>query len=485
MSGPALAAPPAPRERVHFIGICGKGMGAVALALSGSGWRVTGSDEGAYPPMTELLAAAGVPVASPYAAANIPADADLIVVGKRVRDDNPELRAAVAGGRPRLSFPALLRTRFLRHSRNAVVAGGLGKSTTTAILAWILEHAGLAPDYLIGAAPRNLDAPARFRGAGIAVIEGDEYASSCDDPRPKFMHYCPEVAVITNVVEDHPDLYPDLAAVEAVFAGFAEMLPATGCLVIPDDDESAERVARGCRGRLRRVGFLPAAGCRVDDLRLTSAGSEFRLAGTRFRLPLFGRMNVRNAAMAAVAAAELGVPWRVAAEAAACFAGVGGRQQAEVVGRQTVVVDKATHPVALRGLLEAVRQQYPGRRVVSVIQPRATGGRQWVYQRGLPGALAGADAVVVLHPYEHAPPPGRPWQADPFSAEELVSDLSALGVRAASVAAAGEAAALSAALGAIVEAGDVVVLTLPEQAREMFAAITQAVAAAESGGGAS
>ena len=219
--------PPSARRRViirtddgpklHFLGICGKGMGAIAAALAVEGWRVTGSDEATYSPMNHFLEEAGIPVRSPYDGGNIPANADLVIVGKRLRSDNPELAEAMRRGLPYCSFPALLRDAFLTKSRNAVVAGGVGKTTTTAMLAWILEAARMAPDFLIGGLARNLHAPARLAGADLAVLEGDEYASCFDDAAPKFLKYRPEVAIITNVLEDHPDLYSGPGAVEVAF----------------------------------------------------------------------------------------------------------------------------------------------------------------------------------------------------------------------------------------------------------------------------
>jgi UDP-N-acetylmuramate: L-alanyl-gamma-D-glutamyl-meso-diaminopimelate ligase len=449
-------------------------MGAVALALSRAGWRVTGSDEGAYPPMSELLKEQGIKVMMPFDPANIPVTAELIVVGKRVRDNNPELRHAIAEGLQYCSFPALLRRLFLDRSRNAVVAGGLGKTTTTAMLAWVLEDAGQSPDYLIGGLARNFEVPARFAGAYLAVMEGDEYASCFDDPQPKFMHYRAEVAIVTNVVEDHPDLYPDIRAVEDSFAKLVRSLPSSGCLVIPDDDEHAARIGALCTCRSARVGFSLEADHRITDLRFSPSASRFRLGKTDFVLPLCGRMNVRNAAMAAVAAAHFGIPYPSSADAIARFAGVLNRQQRLVLGRYTVVTDKASHPTALRALFEATRQEYPGRRIVSVILPRGTGGKNWIYQRHLPSALAKTDRVLVLGAYEHNPEPKRTWEAGPFSTDSLISDLADRGVPAASITNCND---LPDTLRNCLAPDDVIVLSVPEQATELLAAIESALEA--------
>jgi UDP-N-acetylmuramate: L-alanyl-gamma-D-glutamyl-meso-diaminopimelate ligase len=457
------------RGELHFIGACGKGMGAVAIALCRAGWTVTGSDESAYPPMSELMREHGVAVRMPYDPANIPRTAQLVVVGKRVRADNPELRQAIERGIEYCSFPQLLRRLFLHRSRNAVVAGGVGKTTTTAMLAWILEHAGQNPDYLIGGLARNLAAPARFGGAALAVLEGDEYASCFDDPQPKFMHYRAELAVITNILEDHPDLYPDIAAVADVFAKLARSLPPSGCLVVSDEDEYADRIVPACSCRATTVGFTARADYRIAGLHLSPSASRFRLADADFTLPLCGRMNVRNAAMAAVAAAHFGISWSRSAGALARFAGVRHRQESRSLGGYTVVMDKASHPAALRALFEAMRQQYPGRRLVSMIRPRATGGSAWVYQRSLPDALAQADRVIVLSAYEHDPEPGRVWAEGPFSTEGLLADLAEHGV-------ASELIADARKLPLWLRREDVLVVSLPEQSAATLARLESGLA---------
>ena len=232
------------KKRLHFVGICGKAMGGIAAALATEGWRVTGSDEKCYQPMMGFLSSRGIRVSTPYSAGNVPTDADLVVVGKRVATENPELLHVVGHGPAYCSFPQFLHHQFLRHSRNAVVTGGVGKTTTTSMLAWILEDAGQRPDYLIGGLARNFPAPARFSGGRFAVLEGDEYASCFDDPRPKFLHYQPEVGVITNIVEDHPDIYRNLGEVCQAFSDFIALLPPHGALILADDDEAGVKLAQ-------------------------------------------------------------------------------------------------------------------------------------------------------------------------------------------------------------------------------------------------
>lgn len=458
--------------RVHFIGVGGRAMGGIAIALAAAGHAVSGSDEDLYEPMRGCLARAGVRV-DPYDPALVPRHVDAVVVGRRVTPDNRQLLDVLARGLPVQSFPAFLRSRFLHRSRNAVVAGGVGKTTTTAMLAWILERAGLGPDYLIGGIAHGFSAPARFTGAGLTVLEGDEYASGIDDASPKFLHYEPELMLVTNVLDDHPDLYPDGRGLLDAFATLAAQLPAHGCLVLPSDDAAAMPLAAHARCAVVGTGLETGADHRIMDVRLSAAGSSFALADVPFFVSMHGVMNVRNAAMAAVGATHLGVPLQQSSRALAEFEGLAGRQEARHVGGSTLVSDKATHPRSIAGLCEALRQRYPGRRLVSVMQPRGTGGRRWIYQRELPAALAGFDKVILTNPYEHRPAACTPWQEEPFSADALAHELCTRGVDVQLVPALAD---IPAAVRDETRPGDVVLLSLREQFADWVAAIEDALA---------
>lgn len=454
---------------VHFIGICGKGMGALAGALAREGWRVSGCDENPRPPMSRHLEEIGIPIQSPCRADVLPgADAE-IIVGKRIPSDHAILVALREQGREWSSFPSFLARNFLSRSRNAVVAGGVGKTTTTSLLAHILRQAGLDPDYMIGAQPHGFPAPAKLAGADIFVIEGDEYASCGDDPRPKFLHYHPEVTIVTNLLEDHPDLYPNMESLSAAFRALVELMPAHGMLVLPDDDADALTLAGYAACPAKTVGFGQAAEVQIFVREATPQFSVFQCAGAEVRLPLGGRMNMRNAAMALVAAAHFGVSPATTAAALSRFEGIEKRQEMRTFGTIELVVDKATHPTAIAGLFEAVRQRFPGRRLVSILQPRATGGKGWIYQRQLPGTLSGADLSLLFLAYEHQPEPGREWSGGAFDMEELAHATRMLGTRVEVASGIFDAATM---LPRFIEAGDVIVLTLPEQAAALERAIT-------------
>jgi UDP-N-acetylmuramate: L-alanyl-gamma-D-glutamyl-meso-diaminopimelate ligase len=455
---------------VHFIGICGKGMGAIAGALAREGWKVTGCDENPRPPMSRHLEEAGIHITSPCRAEDLPEDDAEIIVGKRMPSDHPILTTLLARKKAWLSFPAFLSRHFLSNSRNAVVAGGVGKTTTTSLLSHILRHAGHDPDYLIGAQPRGFPAPAKLAGAGTFVIEGDEYASCGDDPRPKFLHYHPEVAVVTNLLEDHPDLYANKEALSNAFRALVALLPPRGLLVLPDDDADALALARHAASPFKRVGFGENADPRIVVREMTPEASGFLLGETVVDLPMSGRMNVRNAAMAMVAAGHFGVGASTAAAALSSFKGIEKRQESRTIGAVQMITDKATHPAAIAGLFEAVRQRFPGRRLVSILQPRATGGKGWIYQSHLPGTLSAADLVVLFPAYEHQPQPGREWNGGAFDMEELARATRSTGTKVEQAAGIGDTTTL---LPRILESGDVIVLSLPEQAAALESAVTE------------
>lgn len=453
---------------MHFIGIGGRAMGGIAIALAQAGHRVTGSDEATYEPMRGCLERAGIHVHARYAADNLPAEADAVIVGKRIRDDNPELHDALLRGLPLQSFPQFLRHRFLARSRNAVVAGGVGKTTTTAMLAWILERAGARPDYLIGGIAHNFATPARFAGADITVLEGDEYASGVGDNQPKFLHYAPEVAVVTNVLAEHPDLYTDEKSLLDAFRAFVGLLPSHGCLILPSHDETAARLAEDAGCAVMTTGLDPRADHEIANVIFARDGCSFELQGTPLMVPLYGRMNVRNAAMAVLAAGRFGVSPPRAAEALSTFQGVQHRQEGTRIGDCTMVIDKASHPQSILELRLALGQRYPGQRLVMVIQPRATGGRGWVYQRDLPAALADFDKVILTGAYEHNPPQRTRWQDAPFSMDALASDVRRLSGNLTIVPALAD---LPNAVDDEVQSGDVIVLSLREQFHAQIARI--------------
>jgi UDP-N-acetylmuramate: L-alanyl-gamma-D-glutamyl-meso-diaminopimelate ligase len=417
-------------DNVHLIAACGVGMASLAGMLKERGFRVTGSDADVYPPMSTQLETLGIPLFSPYSAANIPADADLVVVGNAVTRDNPESVEAARRGLRTLSMPQAVAELFLRGRESIVVAGTHGKTTTTSLMAWSLFALGADPSFLVGGIPANFPVSYRLGAGRHFVIEGDEYDTAYFDKGPKFLHYAPKIAILTSIEFDHADIYRDLGHVKESFRRFVGILPEDGLLVAcadyPDVVEAASRAR--CAVRFYRTSALPAGAAAGDPwvVRPDAAdGGElcpFRLergAETHElgqRLP--GRHNAANAAAVAIVLFHLGFPAARVAEAFAGFLGVRRRQ--EVVGEfggVLLVDDFAHHPTAVRETIGAMRSRYPGRPVRAVFEPRSNTSRRRVFQREFAEALSGADSAVVAGVFgaDRLPPEER------LSPEELVA----------------------------------------------------------------
>ncbi len=371
-------------------------MGAVAAALQAQGYRVTGSDASVYPPMSTYLESRGIALAQGYRPENLPAEADLIVVGNAISRGNPELEEVLNRRLYYLSLPETLKEFFLRGRRNLVVTGTHGKTTTTALLTWILEFAGLAPGYMIGGVPKNLEQSARLAPSEHFVIEGDEYDTSFADKRSKFVHYLPELVVVNNIEFDHADIFENLAAIQVTFRRLLNIVPQNGLVLVNADDANSLEVADTSPAPVLKVGFAENADRRITNVSYQAAGSRFTLLDTEFHLSLVGEYNVRNAAMGIVAAQHYGVSLEKIAAALASFDGVKRRQ--EVRGKVrgvTLIDDFGHHPTAIGLALAGLRHQYPGSRLWAVFEPRSNTTRRAIFQESLPTALAGADAVYL------------------------------------------------------------------------------------------
>lgn len=397
-------------RNVHLIAACGVGMASLAGMLREKGFRVTGSDNNVYPPMSTQLEKLGIRLSSPYAAENIPADAEIVVVGNAISRGNPEAEEAVRRGLPLLSMPQAVAEHFIGDRESIVVAGTHGKTTTSALAAWSLFALDDDPSFLVGGVPKNFPVSYRVGRGPRFVIEGDEYDTAYFDKGPKFLHYRPKVVLLTSIEFDHADIYRDLSHVRESFRKLAGILPADGLLVACADYRDVVEVASGARCAVVYYSTKDgaAAGGRPSGPQSWSVRGTgeadgmtlFRMTdGERsldFRFPLPGIHNAANAAGVAIVLMRLGfAPDRVAS-AFERFAGVRRRQ--EVVGefRGILVIDDfAHHPTAVRETVRAVRGRYPGRRIVAVFEPRSNTSRRKVFQREFTEALAEADSVIV------------------------------------------------------------------------------------------
>src|SRR4051812_22168603 len=289
-------------KNFHFVGICGTAMGAVAVALQERGFKVTGSDANVYPPMSTFLQEKGIALMQGYHAENTPADADVVVIGNAITRGNPEVEAVLNRKLLYLSLPEVLRNFFLRGGHNLVVTGTHGKTTTTALLAWIMEKAGRTPGYLIGGIPKNFGEGARLNDSKYFVIEGDEYDTAFFDKRSKFVHYLPELVIVNNIEFDHADIFDDLNAIKLSFKRLLNIVPENGMVLLNGDDQNCVDVAKDCRAQMVEVGFSKNCAHRIRDVSYSADGSRFKLGDDIYEVPMVGEFNVRNAAMAASAA---------------------------------------------------------------------------------------------------------------------------------------------------------------------------------------
>lgn len=388
--------------RIHLIGICGTGMGGLAGLLKSAGHVVSGSDVDTYPPMSEVLATLGIPVASGFAAENLDAaKPDLVVVGNTV---NVEVRAAKERGLQVLSFPEALAAFFLADRKPVVITGTHGKTTTTALLAWILSHAGRDPSFLIGGTPGNFGAGFRLGAGPLFVVEGDEFRSSPWDARPKFLHYGAAVALIHNIEFDHADQYANLEHVKGAFRDLVRTLPSDAILAASWDSPAVREVAANALCRVVSYALHGPADWCAADIRHVPGGTEFSLLygqerWDRLFVPLFGEHNVQNAVGASVVAAELGVAEDEIRAALASFKGV--RRRAELVAQVngiTVIDDFAHHPTAVGVTIRGVRLAYPNRRLWAVFDPRTYTSRTNLLAAETVEALSNADLVLIAEP---------------------------------------------------------------------------------------
>ncbi len=400
-------------KHIHLIGICGTAMASLAGMLQERGFRVTGSDAAAYPPMSTFLESLGIPVAQPFAEANLGSQSgsrtDLVVVGNALSRGNVELERVLDERIPFCSLPQLLHDEFLVGKEVLVVAGTHGKTTTTSMLAWIFETAGLQPSFLIGGIAENFGRSFGLGEGKHFILEGDEYDTAFFDKGPKFLHYFPDSVILTSVEFDHADIYKDLDAVETAFKRLVNLVPRRGRIVAFDAgespgeslDTSIDRCLPKAFCPVERYGFTGRATWRIENLKLKEDQTSWSLLRhgkpwAEFEFALGGEYNVWNATAAAALAANYGISKAAIAQALQTFRSVKRRLEvkAEVNGI-TIIDDFAHHPTAIEQTIRALRARYPQSRLWVVLEPRSNTMRRNVLQDALARSLALADEVVV------------------------------------------------------------------------------------------
>jgi UDP-N-acetylmuramate: L-alanyl-gamma-D-glutamyl-meso-diaminopimelate ligase len=394
---------------VHILGICGTFMGGIAAIARAAGHRVTGSDRNVYPPMSTQLEALGIEVIEGFGAAQLDSKPDIVVVGNVMTRGQPVVEALLDRGIPYASGPEWLAREVLKDRWVLAVAGTHGKTTTSSLLAWILEHAGLSPGFLIGGVPANFDSSARLGQEPFFVIEADEYDTAFFDKRAKFVHYRPRTAILNNLEFDHADIYPDVAAIQRQFHHLVRIVPGSGRIVWNAADERLKTtLAMGCWTPAE--GFTASARPGAEALwsaRPVGATDDFSrfevLQGGKPRgtvsWSLIGAHNMENALAAVAAARHAGVPVERAIDALQSFAGIARRMQlrGEVNGVR-VYDDFAHHPTAIATTIDGLRRRVGSSRIVAVLEPRSNTMKMGVHRSTLAPSLGAADEVWLYAP---------------------------------------------------------------------------------------
>lgn len=409
----------------YFLGIAGTAMASLAVLLKQRGHTVWGSDQGIYPPMSDFLRDNGIEVVQGFSEANLERPFDTVVIGNALSRGNPEVEAILDRHLPFVSLPEVIRREFIDQHRNIVITGTHGKTTTTALMSWVLICAGLDPTCLIGGIARNIDSSIRIGTGKWFVIEGDEYDCAFFDKRPKFVHYFPDYLVINNLEFDHADIYPDLDSIQDVFRKLMRIVPRGGLVVANGDSPAVRPVIDPAYSRLERFGAAREADWSYRGLASAGGVKRFELfqAGTsvgQFTFPFPGEYQLQNICAVAAVAHDIGISWEVFGEALATFKGV--KRRMEHWGRfrgADVYDDFAHHPGAVAVTLAAMRERFPERRLVALFEPRTNTTVRNIFQHELAVAFAAADVVMMtpVHRADRLPPGER------LSLKRLAADL--------------------------------------------------------------
>ncbi len=382
---------------LHILGICGTFMGGIAAIAKAAGYRVTGCDANVYPPMSDQLRSLGIELTEGFGEQQLVIRPDVWVVGNVVMRGNPLMEAILDHGERYVSGPQWLSEHVLAGKHVLAVAGTHGKTTTSAMLAWILERAGRAPGFLIGGVPMDFPVSARHTGSPLFVIEADEYDTAFFDKRSKFVHYRPRTAILNNLELDHADIFEDLAAIERQFHHFVRTVPRTGRIVVNGADEALKRVlTQGVWSPLEAFGVpgaWQAGGAHADgSFEIAWQGK----AVGRVRWDQLGEHNRMNALAAVAAARHAGVEPAEAIEHLAAYSGVRRRMQVRGNARGVTVYDDfAHHPTAIRTTVEGLRQRVGRGRILAVLEPRSNTMKRGLMKDDLPPSLAAADRIYV------------------------------------------------------------------------------------------
>ncbi|MAV89788.1 MAG: UDP-N-acetylmuramate:L-alanyl-gamma-D-glutamyl-meso-diaminopimelate ligase [Bdellovibrionaceae bacterium] len=422
-----------PGQKVYLMGVCGTAMASLAGIFKEMGFQVAGSDQNVYPPMSTMLENLNIPIFNGYRAENLKEfQPDFVIVGNVISRSNPEAEYLLSQEIPYTSLPQAM-GEFVIGSRDSyVVSGTHGKTTTSSLLAWVLESLGKEPGFLIGGLPLNFKSSFRPPQKDIFVIEGDEYDTAFFDKVPKFVHYKPKHVILTSIEFDHADIYKDLDQILQAFRRLLELIPEDGTLVYNAQDKNIESLLKYCRGQKVSYGF-ESGDYTLSDRSNVLGRNQFRVFkkdGDKKRsvadlaLKVFGPHNTMNALGVFALMHTLGFEQGAVLSALASFKGVKRRQEILLENKDYALIeDFAHHPTAVRLTIEAMKEKYPDRRLLAVFEPRSATSRRKYFQDQFEEAFSHADALFLSVPYEAAKIP----EGERFSSKEVVDHLKASG----------------------------------------------------------
>jgi UDP-N-acetylmuramate: L-alanyl-gamma-D-glutamyl-meso-diaminopimelate ligase len=424
--------------KIHFIGIGGSAMGSVAVAAAKAGYQVTGSDHSVYPPMSTVLAEAGIDWTDGFRADTIELNRpDLIVVGNAISRGNPELEYVLNHRLAYTSMSAFVGEKLIGPATSIVVTGTHGKTTTTSITTWILDNTGRAPGYLIGGVPAGLDGgcrPLAQRDSfdALFVSEGDEYDTAFFDKRSKFVHYRPSVAIINNIEFDHADIFSTVDDIKRSFSQLVRIVPSSGRILANSDDEHVLDIIRNAPCQVDTVGLSPTSTWRIINARFLDGQSTWSLQQTNttvgpFFLRMAGLHNIRNASMALLAAQTVGVPFSDAAHALTHFVPPKRRLEHIATWQDRVIIDDfAHHPTAIAATIRALNAQFPAKRIIVVFEPRSNTSTRNIFHKEFRECFDGASCVII-GPINR---PERYSESERLDTASLAADLTARNIPA-------------------------------------------------------
>lgn len=432
-------------------------MASLAGMLKQKGFHVTGSDNAAYPPMSDFLAGLNIPVSQPFSEAGLQPAPDLVIVGNAISRGNVELEYVLDRRIPFQSMAQVLHDEFLADKERLVIAGTHGKTTTTSMLAWIFQQAGRSPSFLIGGIPENFGSSFALGSGREFILEGDEYDTAFFDKGPKFLHYFPDAVILTSVEFDHADIYKNLDEVKTAFKRLVNLVPKRGQLIAWDGHANVDECSSRALCRVERYGFKNTSQWCVSDVMYDATATRWTVFrdGTpwgKFEFPLAGEYNVLNATAAVAMAANYGIDQPTIASALRGFRSVKRRLEVKAEVNGIIIIDDfAHHPTAIAQTLKAIRTRYPGRRLWAILEPRSNTLRRKVFEHELAESLGMADQVVLANVFKSE----AILEAERLDPAAVVEVLNSNGKPARLLA---DASAIVLAISPELQAGDVVAI---------------------------